>query len=250
MLLTWLIIFTCILFAFYRVRVLRERGVPLYKALGVALDHRPIANLAAGAVISGVAMTAIFWLEWSLGFLQVSQVNSWTALIHDFGSSIAIPLQEEFLFRCALLGGLFLLIPRSWIGVAVSAAVFGGGHALNANASPLSVLITTLHGVILGIAFLATERIWLPLGLHFGWNYFQSWVFGFSMSGYSRGNSSLIVFQDIGPAPFTGGAYGPEGGIIGLGSTLLIFALVAAWLLFERHRVCGTEKRNAAANNP
>lgn len=246
-----LIIVGAVLLAGYRVWSLRRRGVPVATALGFGLDRRPFVNLAVGAVISALAMSAIFLLEWSSGLLAVTHMSPATALIHDISSFIAVPLIEEFLFRCALLGGLLLLVRPPVVAVAISAALFGGLHSVNANASALSVLSTTLGGLAYGIAFAATERIWLPLGLHFGWNYTQARVFGFSISGGPvRGLAPFVLQHDFGPAMFTGGAYGPEGGVIGLGARVLVIALVVAWLMFERRRrdhSAGSETNNRVA---
>ena len=236
-----LIIVGAVLLAAYRVRVLHKRGVPVATALGFGLDRRPFVNLAVGGVISAGTMSAIFLLEWWTGLLSVARVRSVTALTHDLSSFVAVPLIEEFVFRCAILGALLLLVRRPSIAVVISAAVFGGLHAGNPNASVLSVLSTTLGGLAYGSAFAATERIWLPLGLHFGWNYAQARVFGFSISGGPvRGPAPFVQQHDIGPALFTGGAYGPEGGLIGVGARVFVFVLIAAWLIFEgRHRKSG-----------
>jgi hypothetical protein len=60
-------------------------------------------------------------------------------------------------------------------------------------------------------------------------------VFGFSISG-GRRLDTFVRQHDVGPALLTGGAYGPEGGLIGFGASILIAILVVAWLVFERHR--------------
>ena len=232
-----LIIVGALLLAGYRVWSLRKRGVPAAAALGFGLDRRPFINLAVGTVISAAAMSAIFLLEWSRGLLAVTRVSPVAALAHDLSSFVAVPLIEEFLFRCALLGALLLLVRPPSVAIVISAGLFGGLHAVNANASVLSVVSTTLGGLAYGIAFAATERIWLPLGLHFGWNYAQARVFGFSISGGPvRGPAPFILQHDAGPALFTGGLYGPEGGVIGLGARVFVLTLVAAWPIFERRR--------------
>ena len=232
-----LIIAGGVLLAAYRVRSLRKRGVPVPAALGVGLDRRPFINLTVGAIIGVLAMSAIFLFEWSGGMLSITRVGPMTALIRDLLTFVAVPLTEELLFRCAILGALLLLVRPPLVAVTISAVVFGGLHATNANASILSVLNTTFGGLAYGAAFAATERIWLPLGLHFGWNYMQARVFGFSISGGPvRGPAPLVLQHDAGPALLTGGAYGPEGGIIGLGARSLVIALLVAWLIFERRR--------------
>jgi membrane protease YdiL (CAAX protease family) len=234
-----LIIISSLSLLAYRVRVLRKRGISTNKALGFALDRRPLLHLGIGTAISAVVISTIFFFERSIGMLSVSSINPITALIKDFETYVAVPLTEEFLFRCAFLGGLLLLIRRPFLAVFISAALFGGLHASNPNASILSVVVTTIGGLAYGIAYLVAERIWFPLGLHFGWNYFEARVFGFSISGGSvRGPAPLVQQHDMGPTLVTGGAYGPEGGIIGLMAKIIVLALVLAWLVFERRKLC------------
>lgn len=241
-----LVVIIALSFAVYRIWAFRKRGIPIAIALGFGLDRRPFIHLGVGTLISAAAMSAIFFVEWSSGLLSVSHVNSMTALIRDLSSYVAVPLIEEFMFRCAVLGGLLVLIPRPFLAVVLSAALFGGVHAQNPNASILSVLGTMIGGLSYGFAYLEAERIWFPLGLHFGWNYFQARMFGFSISGGRvRGPAPFMFQHDIGPALLTGGAYGPEGGLIGFGARLFVVASVTAWLISERrrqHRSMGSQQ--------
>jgi len=218
----------------YRIWTFRKRGKSISTALGLSLERREWVHFAGGTLISTAAMSSIFLFEWSNGNLQVAQISPLTALIHDFSTFIAVPLIEEFIFRCALLGGLLLLVSRASIAILISALIFGGLHALNPNASVLSVLTTSIGGLAYGLAFLISERIWFPLGLHFGWNYFQARVFGFSISGGFHGPAPLVLQHDNGPTLLTGGPYGPEGGLVGLAAKLLVLIMVTAWFIFER----------------
>jgi len=75
-------------------------------------------------------------------------------------------------------------------------------------------------------AFLKTKNIWLPFGLHYAWNFFQGIVYGFPVSG-----NIVESFYDIdvtGATIYTGGVYGPEGGLIGILGRFIIIILI--WL--------------------
>ena len=217
----------------YRIWVFRKGGKSISTALGLSFNLRECVHLAGGTLISVVAISSIFLFEWSNGNLQVAHIGPATALMHDFSTFIAVPLIEEFIFRCAMLGGLLVLVPAS-AAIPISALIFGGLHAFNQNATVLSVVTTSIGGLAYGIAFLITERIGFPLGLHFGWNYFQARVFGFSISGGFRGPAPWVLQHDRGPDLLTGGAYGPEGGLVGLAAKLLVLVLVTAWFVLER----------------
>jgi ethanolamine transporter EutH len=110
--------------------------------------------------------------------------------------------------------------------VFLSSAVFGILHWSNPNAAWNSVVGIFLAGIFLAFAYTRTRKLWLPIGLHIGWNFFEGVVFGFPVSG-------LDIFQLVhhtvtGPELWTGGAFGPEAGLIIfpallLGSLLVIF---------------------------
>jgi len=80
----------------------------------------------------------------------------------------------------------------------------------------ISTLNTALVGVLLAICYLRTRALWLPLGIHFAWNFVQGYVLGFPVSGIAL-QHSIFQAKIIGPAYLTGGAYGPEGSILSLG---------------------------------
>jgi uncharacterized protein len=75
----------------------------------------------------------------------------------------------------------------TWVGVAVSAVGFGALHGLNPKASlAASVAIILESGTLLAAAYFATRTLWLPIGLHFGWNFAKGSIFGVRMSGHAR----------------------------------------------------------------
>jgi hypothetical protein len=140
-----------------------------------------------------------------------------------------VPFLEELIFRSALLGGLLIMMPnRAWAAILISAAVFGVLHLESSSATALTALGSTLGGVAYGIAFAATRNLWLPLGLHFAWNYVQGPVLGFALSGGKPLRGTFVQQSDVGPTWFTGGEYGPEGGAVGLvGRAVVLIGLLA-----------------------
>ena len=66
-----------------------------------------------------------------------------------------------------------------------------------------------------------------------GWNLFEGTVYGFPVSGDKEGGS-IISMEDAGPAALTGGAYGPEGGALGIAASLAGIALILLVRLFRR----------------
>jgi membrane protease YdiL (CAAX protease family) len=234
--------------AAYRVRVLRQQKIPTASALGFAFDRRALIDLGIGAAITLVSMSMVFAAEYSAGLISVTRVGPPSALANDILTSIAVPLIEEFVFRCAVLGALLLLTRNTAVAVAISALIFGVGHALNANAGFVSIISTALGGLAYSIAFAASERIWLPFGLHFGWNYAEGRLFGFHLSGGAIHPAPFVQQHDIGPTILTGGEYGPEAGLVGLLARLVVLALITAWVMSAKRRADRTPMVRSATS--
>ena len=56
-------------------------------------------------------------------------------------------------------------------------------HGTNPNVSVLGLVNIALVGILFAYMFDATKSLWLPIGYHITWNYFQGNVFGFAVSG-------------------------------------------------------------------
>lgn len=233
----WKLIFIIIavILGIYRVLALRKENVPILNALGFSLDHQPLLNFLVGAVIGSLAISGIFFFELYFKMLTITGINSASALIKDLVTYIMVPLIEETLFRCAFLGGLLLILKNRLVAIVISAVVFGGLHSFNTNATVLSVLSTMLGGFAYALAFISIERLYLPFGLHFGWNYTQARVFGFHISGGAvRGPAPFIQQQDLGPTLLTGGVYGPEGGLLGFCGHIITIIMIACWIIIKQ----------------
>ena len=136
---------------------------------------------------------------------------------------------EELLFRVLMLGGLLRLTGRPLLSLAVMAAATGAFHvATTDHTTVLSVVSSTLGGVMYGVAFLRTGNLWLGLGVHLGWNWIQGTLLGFTVSGTDDYSGALLEVHTSGPAWLGGGAYGPEGSVLSLVGRLVIIGLVLA----------------------
>jgi len=204
------------------------------------LDRRPFRSLGyhwrsggwreclIGFGLAALMITGVVLIELSLGHVDLhweggSAAGTLRALLF-FTVAAAF---EEFLFRGYPLQTL-LLDARPTIAVSAPSLLFGLGHAGNPGASGLSVFNTVLAGVWLSIAYLKTRRLWLPIGLHAGWNFTLSAIYGLTVSGLQdRIGTSLFRSAQSGPAWLTGGSYGPEGGVLVTG--LLIGTSLWLW---------------------
>jgi hypothetical protein len=97
----------------------------------------------------------------------------------------------------------------------------------------MSTLNIVFAGVLLSLPFLLTGELAIPIGLHTTWNLFQGTVYGFPVSG-SAPTRRLLVLEQGGPELWTGGAFGPEAGLVGLAWTLIGCVLVVVWVARRR----------------
>ncbi len=129
-------------------------------------------------------------------------------------------LGEEMLFR-----GYAFQVLVSYMGpyatVLPFGILFGLAHRDNLNSSALSLVNTCAWGILLGYAFLRSGDLWLPTGLHLGWNWALP-LFGVNLSGFTMKVTGYALHWKIG-AQWSGGDYGPEGGLLTSGIVVLLF---------------------------
>jgi len=101
------------------------------------------------------------------------------------------------------------------------AMLFALTHTNNPAFGPLAFVNTFLWGVLLGYAFLNSGDLWLPIGLHFGWNWVLP-ILGDNLSGLTMGITGCMMTWNIGNL-WSGGAYGVEGGLLTTAVIVLLF---------------------------
>jgi len=152
---------------------------------------------------------------------------------------------EELLFRGygfqVLLGVL-----GPWPVILFFGLLFAAAHRDNLSANTLGLVNTGLWGLLLGYAFWRSGDLWLPIGLHFGWNLVLP-MLGAHLSGFTMGVTGIEI-RAKGDALWSGGAYGPEASVL----TTLVVVLVAAVLFrtrFERQNVFLVDGRKDGDDN-
>jgi len=128
---------------------------------------------------------------------------------------------EEMLFR----GYAFQILVGylgEWATILPFAILFAFVHLDNPNQTQiLGPLNTAIWGIVLGWAFVRSGDLWLPIGIHFGWNWTLP-LFGVNLSGFTMSVTGLTMHWSISDL-WSGGQYGPEGGLL---STLVLAGLV------------------------
>lgn len=182
------------------------------------------AELAGGAVLGALMFTTVTGMLFVSGAFSVGGSNGWSALFAPLAELALVACIEEIVFR----GVLYRITERaqgSWAAMAVSAVIFALAHLPNEHITAIGVVCTALAGVMFAAAYLASGRLWLPIGIHFAWNTMSDAVFSLPTSGHpGRG---LIQVQTAGPEWLSGGAYGVEASVV----TLVLLVAVCAGLL-------------------
>jgi CAAX protease family protein len=189
-------------------------------SVGFAFHPRWKNELGTGLIAGTVMMLVVAVAEALLGVARFSSapglagktVLTGVFLFLLFGVAAA---DEELVFRGYPFQRLVELAGPV-IAVVVVAVFFGAAHLRNPFQSWISTLNTALVGVLLAICYLRTRALWLPLGIHFAWNFVQGYILGFSVSGIAFPHG-ILQAKNSGPVYLTGGAYGPEGSILCLG---------------------------------
>ena len=178
-------------------------------------------------------MVGIFFIILLItGALQINEI-SWQSkelitsleiLLLFFGIGIATGFSEELGFRGYLLQNLGEGIGLIW-AIVISCILYGIMHMANPNSTLLSGSIITIFGFLRIFGWLRTGQLWLSIGMHSGWNFFQGPIFGFSISGM---NSNHVIKHTLnGSSWLTGGDFGPEGSIIIF--PVILFALTVMY---------------------
>lgn len=100
------------------------------------------------------------------------------------------------------------------VSIAITSIIFGILHLFSSGVTVLSFLNLILSGIFFACYAIYSENIWGVCGMHFSWNFTLGNIYGFAVSGFSSEGESLIKIKQAGSNIFTGGSFGPEGGII------------------------------------
>jgi len=176
-----------------------------------------------GLMIGGGVFSAIIGMMGAFGVYQIGGVNPHFRPLIPLALFLCIAVFQE----TAVRGCIFQTLERhygSGIALTASSLFFGLLH-LGSPVEGLSTaqwLIGPLFlsfetGLLFTAAYLLTRRLWLPIGLHWGWNFFETSIYGTANSGaWENDPNTLFAGHVHGPFLATGGTFGPEASLIGL----------------------------------
>jgi len=170
-----------------------------------------LKNILLGVVIGTTLQGLTSLVIYFYGNFRIISVNPFSSIITPFAVAFSVAIFEETLLR----GIIFRIVEEklgSYISLLISAIIFGTVHLLNPDSSVISTICIGIVGFMLGATYIYSRSLWLPIAIHFSWNFVQSGIFGAITSGNEQ-TSSLFNTNISGTELITGGAFGPEGTI-------------------------------------
>ena len=205
-------------------------------------------NMLYAFLLVSLVLTALFVIEVNNGWLVVNGWN-WQALPPDawlrtawtaFLVNLVVAVGEETIFRGYLLTSLNAVIGR-WPALIAMMGIFGLFHlityvesGLESATLALGILLAALFGGLFGLVYLRTRSLWLPVVLHFTWNFMETDLL--NLTG-DLTNPNLVGALTRIQSPLSLNGVG-WGNIVVLEG--LVFAVIAlavlVWLRLERER--------------
>jgi uncharacterized protein len=203
----------------------------VYRAYVRLVEKRPIGALSGtgaprelgiGVAIGLGLVAVVVGTLWALGYYRIAGTNALVAVFVLLANDGAGAFVEEVVLR----GIVFRITEErlgTWVALAISVVLFALLHLASPNATVTSTVVVGVEGgVLLSSAYVLTRRLWLAIGIHFGWDFSQDAIFG-----VGNGAKGLVEGDLSGPALLSGGSAGIEGSVV----SLLLCAGVGAYLL-------------------
>lgn len=228
----------------------------IYKLVIVRLGEHPRDDLRAAGALRRLGLgllggflifSLVVGAAAALGVYTITGPGDLRGLPTALVTSALFPgISEEIVFR----GILFRWIEEfagSWIALILTSALFGAGHLMNPNATPIAAVgIAFEAGVMLSAAYMLTRSLWLPIGLHAAWNFTQGEIYDIPVSGMPV-NGMVDARLCCNPL-LTGGGFGLEASVIAM-VVATLFGLWLLWLAIKRGQLMQPRwvRRRAAA---
>ncbi len=201
---------------FFRVKTIEKRNI---SSIGFSKNNF-IKKYLFGFTLGIAEMALVVIILSVLGFVTIEKSSIQPVGISAIGNLLII------LLGWIIQGGTEEVLTRGWLmnvlgarynvklGLIVSSVLFGALHLLNPNVNYIAVINIILAGFLFGIYVLKTNDLWGACGMHSAWNFAQGNIFGFEVSGIDVAVGTLFDLNLKGNELITGGAFGPEAGLV------------------------------------
>jgi uncharacterized protein len=197
-----------------------------FLSIGLNVTESTFGEISYGFLMSFGMISFIFIIEASFGLIKITfKEISLLSISYTFLQGIVlyffVALSEELLFRGYIFQSLGKASSNAW-AISIMSLFFGMMHYFNPNFSIAALINIIFAGIWFGVAYLKTGSLWMPITMHFTWNFFQGVIYALPVSGL-KGNTAFFITHENKLNWITGGSFGPEGGL--LTSLLLILSI-------------------------
>lgn len=174
-------------------------------------DRRAALRLGAGLLIGALAISIAVVVPLLVGATTLTLVTPvpFRSGLLQFATLAPAGIGEELLTR-----GLGFNALRRGLGdkaaVLLSSVIFGALHIFNPHSSWLAALMVALVGIWFGTMTVKTGSVWLSVGVHLSWNFFEGFIYGQPVSGNSPKSSLFVAGTETTSQFWSGGDFGPE----------------------------------------
>lgn len=188
------------------------------KELGLWTNANSPRELVFGLVFGAVSISAVYFILRLTGHVKVvsTGLNFNTDLLTGGFIFLLVGFSEEIFFRGYVMTALDQM-RKPKLTIILSSVIFAIAHLGNPNLSFLGIVNICFVGVLFAVMYIKTGSLWMPIGFHITWNYFQGNILGLPVSGLDT--NGLITSEVLRADIVSGGAFGPEGGLV---ATLVI----------------------------
>ena len=215
-----------ILGAFITLRWIDRRPI---KLLGLGLLDGWKRDFAIGLIIGMGMISVTLAFLWAGGWVTLSLNELTLALLGALSKALLLffvaALMEELLLRGYIFQA-FIEGSRVWIALILLSLLFSVAHLNNPDSTIPSSLNIFLAGVLLSVCYLKTRSLWLPTGLHLGWNWMQGSFWGMGVSGYHV-KWSVFTAEAHGADWISGGNFGAEASVFA--SIIILLGIYLIW---------------------
>jgi uncharacterized protein len=212
-----------------------------FLSLGLHLHRGWLKDIAFGVALGFFLQALIFVAEWATGAIAITGFSIAIIPLSSLGLGLVIwfldfvmvAIHEELMIRGYVLQRLEVGFGTPF-AIFLSSVIFGLLHSTNPSASALSTLNLVIAGLFFAYAYIVTRSLWLPIALHFSWNFFEGPIFSFPVSGIHTVN--LLQNTPVGSGLVTGGNFGPEAGLSGILAIFLGTVLIYLWAKYVRSK--------------
>jgi uncharacterized protein len=190
---------------------------PIHELSAATFNENAVIGFLAGIILQSVFILIIYLT----GTFLVVHVNPVSTLIGPF----AFALTAGFVAEIILIGIVFRLLEEqtgTMMALFIFIILFAVLHINAKGATLMSVVSTAMQaGFMLPAAYVFSRNLWLPVFLHFGWDFAEPGIFG-GINPSTSLTQGLLTSKIAGNSLVTGGDNGPQDSLSSLLLCLLL----------------------------